>query len=283
MRPVHLAYLCNRRDWLENRGAAVLRLDAPDPRKRTDLTFFQSLLTLLRVSAPSRGNTDQLCALVMGHLIEQALAADSRLVIVFIDEAQRLRPSDYENLVTLDNRMTQAGFYFFAVFVHQRDITGFTNLVVSSPDYPPHVFGRFMVRRHEFTGLRGIDDVAFVLSRYDEGSEWPAGSGTSHTAHFAADAFRDDGFRLVPYAQLLWDSATKLRSQERLPPEWTWPMKSFEAAVVYLLTVIVRRKLGDRPLELTEADMLEALCHAQLLELEKSRVTYKPQTTKEPK
>lgn len=268
-------YLCDHQEWLGRRSAAILQVDAPDTRKRSDSTFFQSLLTLLRAPVPLRANPDQLCALLMARLMESALNANARLVIIFVDEAQRLLPSDYEGLVTLDNRMKKAGFYLFVVFVHQRDITGFTNEIVARMDHPPHVAGRFLLRKHEFTGLRDTSDAAYALSRYDEGSEWPAGSGISYTQHFAGEAFTERGFRMAHYAERLWRMAANLRAQERLPSEWTWPMKSFEAAVVHLLTVVIPRKGGALD-GFTDDDLLEALWTAQLIELEKSRSTYKP-------
>mgnify|MGYP003583718545 CR=1 FL=1 len=269
-------YLCNHTEWMGQRLGALLMLDAPETHKRTDSTFFQSLLTLFGVRIPARSNPDQLCALLMNFLIERALNEQTHLIVIFIDEAQRLLPTDYENLVTLDNRMKKAGFYFFAVFVHQRDITGFTNEVAASDEYPPHVAGRFLLRKHEFTGLRDEADVAYALARYDEFSEWPPGSGISYTEHFAPNAFREFNFRLSHYAESMWRLASNLRSKERLPPDWTWPMKSFEAAVVHLLTVAIPR-LGASFERLSDDDILEALWNAQLVELEKSRSTYRSQ------
>ena len=74
----------------------------------------------------------------------------------------------------------------------------------------------------------------------------------------------------------MWRLASNLRSKERLPPDWTWPMKSFEAAVVHLLTVAIPR-LGASFERLSDVDILEALWYAQLVELEKSRSTYRSQ------
>lgn len=266
-----ITYLMDHPFWLEARPAALLRIDAPDSHKRTDNSFYQSLLTLLGVRVPSRAQPDELCTLVMGRLIEVSQNAGTRLIILFLDEGQRLLPTDYEHLVTLDNRMTRAGYYFFVVFFHQRDITGFSNEALPSHDHPPHVTGRFLVRKHEFTGLATVEEVAYALTRYDEGTEWPPGSGISYTRHFAPDAYAS-GFRLAKYAQVLWDCAGNLRAEARLPAEWTWPMKSFEGSVVYLLTVIIPNTAGFEGL--TDEQLIIALKAAGLIELEKSRTTY---------
>jgi hypothetical protein len=268
-----IGYLINHPDWLGCRKAAFLRMDAPDSHKRSDGTFFKICLALLSMRIPARATPVELGAMVAGRLIEMCQNAGTRLIIVFIDEAQRLLPTDFENLVTLDNRMTLSGYYLFVAFVHQRDITGFSNETVASCDHPPHVTGRFLIRKHEFTGLRDVEEAAYVLARYDEGTEWPPGSGVSYTQHFAPQAFLN-GFRLSQYASRLWAAASNLRTEARLPDEWTWPMKTFEATVVYLLTVIAPR--APQFEGFTDEDLRTALYASGLIELELSRHTYMP-------
>ena len=272
-----ISYLVSHPKWIEPRRAAMLRIDAPEASKRSDSGFYRSTLTLLGVRRPARAEPEDLCLLITGRLIELCQAASSKLIVIFVDEAQRLLPRDYGHLVSLDNAMTAAGYYLFVVFIHQRDITGFANEVFSSTDYPPHVSGRFMVRKHEFKGLDGVADVAYACNRYDEGTEWPPGSGVSYTAHFAPTAF-SNGFRLSQFAQQLWDAASNLRAAARLPAEWTWPMKSFEATVVFLLVhVCVRTPQFEG---FTPEQIHEALYAAGVIELELSRHTYRPQGVK---
>ncbi|RDS83606.1 ATP-binding protein [Dyella monticola] len=266
-------YLMHHPEWMGDRRAAFFRMDAPDGHKRSDTTFFKMCMALLGVRIPARATQVELGAMVAGRLIEICQNAGTRLIVLFIDEAQRLVPTDYENLVSLDNRMTQAGYYLFIAFVHQRDITGFTNETIASNDHPPHVVGRFLIRKHEFTGLCDTEEAAYVLSRYDEGTEWPPGSAISFTQHYACQAFAN-GFRMSQYATRLWAMASNLRTEARLPPNWTWPMKTFEATVVYLLTVIVPRTPSFE--SFTDQDLAEALHASGLVELELSRHTYKP-------
>lgn len=274
-----ITYLMEHVNWLAGRTAALLRVDASEARKRTDRTFYQSLLATLGVRIPSRAHTDELCSLVMARLIEacQAAPSDTHLVILFIDEAQRLLPTDYENLVSLDNRMTQAGYYLFVVFMQQRDMTGFTNEIVTGSDHPPHITGRFLIRKHEFTGLQDVSEVAYTLSRYDEFTEWPPGSGISYVRHFAPEATAN-GFKLAHYADPLWREAANIRAEVRLPSPWTWPMKSFEGVVVHLLTTIIPQTPNFE--RFSDDDLTEAIRNSGLVELEQSRHTYKPQEVK---
>ncbi|MFC4761753.1 ATP-binding protein [Dyella koreensis] len=266
-------YLINHPEWLGDRKAAFVHMDAPDGHKRSDTTFFRMCMALLGLRIPARGTQVELGDMVAGRMIEMCQNAGTRLIIVFIDEAQRLVPSDYEHLVTLDNRMTKAGYYLFVVFVNQRDITGFSNETIGSNEHPPHVTGRFLIRKHEFTGLVDIEEAAYVLSRYDDGTEWPPGSGISFTRHFVEQAFAN-GFLLSHYAARLWAMASNLRSQARLPEHWTWPMKTFEATIVYLLTIIAPRTPQFE--SFTDSDLAEALHASGFVELELSRHTYKP-------
>ncbi|OJY95741.1 MAG: hypothetical protein BGP25_13330 [Lysobacterales bacterium 63-13] len=274
-----ITYLMDHLGWLGNRAAALLRVDASEARKRTDRTFYQSLLATLGVRIPSRAQTDELCALVMARLIEacQSAPVATHLVILFIDEAQRLLPTDYENLVSLDNRMTQAGYYLFVVFIQQRDMTGFTNEVIAGSDHPPHITGRFLIRKHEFTGLQNVSELAYALSRYDESTEWPPGSNVSYVMHFAPGATAN-GFKLAHYAEPLWREASNLRAEERLPEHWTWPMKSFESTVVHLLTTVIPQTPSFE--QFSNDELKEAIHNSGLIELEQSRHTYKPQEVK---
>ena len=267
-------YISDRNDWIFPRKAAMCAIDAQERRKQSDSSCFQWLLDTLGVKIPARSTPDQLCNLVMGRAIELSTNADTRLMILFIDEAQRLLPSDYESLVTLDNRLTRERFYLLHVFMNQRDLTGFSNEAPTSHEHPPHVAGRFMVLRHEFTGLKDADEAAYVLQRYDKDSDHPKGSGISFTAHFAGSAFREHDFRLAQYATRLWELASNERAQARLHDNWTWPMKAFEAMVVYLLTTTIPRE-GPGFERLTDNQLLDAIRISGLVELEKSRKTYR--------
>jgi hypothetical protein len=269
-----LDYLAAHRSWIPaRRPAVILSLDAPNTSKRTDTTFYQALLTAFRVPTAARATNATLGDTLTTYFIERALNANCRLVMLFIDEAQYLHPSDSHYLVLLDNALRRHGFCLFVVLAHQRDLTGYSNESVADLEYPPHVHGRFRVRQHELCGLRDEGELAYALSRYDEGTEWPSGSGVSFTEFFAGDAFRQRDFRLAHYAARLWRLARDMRAQARLPEAWTWPMKSFESTVVHLLTSVLPRR-GPTFDGFTDEELVEALWFAGLVELEKSRSTY---------
>lgn len=268
-----ITYLFRNQEWLGERKAALRTLIMPKADKRTDGSFISTLLNAFKVRVSPRSTPDERFNLLISHLIECCHLANSRLVIVFIDEAQRMKPADHEHLVTIDNWMTQLRYYVFYVFVNQRDLTGYTNESTSRSEHPPHVHGRFLVRKHEMVGVRGPEDAAYIMGRYDVFTEHPAGSCVSFSEHFAPKSFKA-GWRLAQHAARLWEIAENLRTENRLSQVWTWPMKSFEGVIAYLLTTIAPRNADFT--EFSDAELMEAILASGYVELELSRETYRP-------
>ena len=268
-----ITYLRLHRKWLKEYKAAILTLECPKADKRTDGSFTSILLTWFKVRYSLKATPHELMQQLASFLIERCHAAGSKLVMIMADDANRLKPDDYEHLVTLDNLLTRRGYYLFVVSVFQRDVTGFTNETVVRSEYPPHTHGRFLVRKHELSGVRNIEDLSYYLARYDQNTEWPAGSGVSYSRHFSAHAF-ENGWRLAQEASRLWAAAERLRAANRLPSKWTWPMKSLEGTVAYLLTSIAANKPDF--CELSNNEIENAVEVAGYTELELSRHTYGP-------
>jgi hypothetical protein len=82
------------------------------------------------------------------------------------------------------------------------------------------------------------------------------------------------GWRLAREAKRLFTQAEQLRADHRLPPNWTWPMRSFEATVVHLLTVIGPARYDFDGF--TDAEVREALLVVGFIEMELSRATFEP-------
>lgn len=268
-----ITYLISHPEWIAPREAALRSLIMPKADKRTDGSFISTLLYAFKVRVSPRSTPDERFNLLISYLIECCHQACGHLVIVFIDEAQRMKPADHEHLVTIDNWMTSLRYYVFFVFVNQRDITGFSNESMSRSEHPPHVHGRFLVRKHEMCGVHDPEDAAYILGRYDHATEFPAGSGISFSEHFAPEAFRA-GWRLAQHAARLWEIASNLRTEHRLSQNWTWPMKSFEAVIAYLLTVVAPRQVDFAGL--SDDELKEAITASGYIELEQSRETYLP-------
>jgi AAA domain len=260
-------YLCTLLSWAPGPIYAA-RISVPKSHKRSDGAFFSLFLERFSLVLPERSSAQDRLGRLRNHLIAKCNEAGTDLAVIFLDEAQRLFPDDYEHLVTLDNELTERGYMLFIVFVVQSDFSGSVMERIYEGNPPPHVKGRFLVRRHEFSGLVGVAEVEHALGRIDEHTEWPAGSGRSYSREFAPAAF-ESGWRLRHHAQSLLDRANAMRERHGLPPAWTWPMKSFEVCVNYLLTNIARQR--EDFVGFTDEDIDVALEASGFIELERSR------------
>src|SRR3546814_7393076 len=63
-------------------------------------------------------------ARLRNFLIASCNERGTNLSVVFLDEAQRLFPDDYEHLVTLDNELAERDYMLFVVLVVQSDFSG---------------------------------------------------------------------------------------------------------------------------------------------------------------
>jgi hypothetical protein len=67
-----------------------------------------------------------------------------------------------------------------------------------------HVAARFLLTAARFHGICDEAQLGYVMSGYDEGSEWPEGSGVSFTASIVPELW-SNGFRIASYAAPLWE------------------------------------------------------------------------------
>jgi hypothetical protein len=262
-------YLCINLSWLTGAFFAA-RLSVPKSHTRSDGAFFSLWLERFALTLPERSSALDRLARLRNFLISKCNEHGTNLAVVFLDEAQRLFPDDYEHLVTLDNELTERGYMLFVVFVIQSDFSGGVMERIYDGNPPPHVRGRFLVRKHEFGGLNGVEEIDHALGRLDEHTEWPAGSGRSYSRHFAEKAY-EENWRLRQHSAQLLQRAQALRVREKLPAAWTWPMKSFEVCVNFLLTSVAAHRVDFSGF--TDDDIDQALEAAGYIELERSRGT----------
>lgn len=260
-------YLVNNPHWMKS-SFFTTAVIVPKSHKRSEGGFYSLWLERFSMALPERSTPlDRLCRL-RNYLIGKCNENKSDLAVIFIDEAQRLFPEDYEHLATLDNEMTDRGYMLVVVLIIQSDFSGSFMETIYEGNAPPHIRGRFLVRRHEFTGLNGVDEVDHALSRMDLNTEWPAKSNISYSQYFAENAYLA-GWRFRSHASQLWGLANELRKEHLLPSDWTWPMKSLEVCSNYLLTNRARNDPNFNGF--SDADIIAALEVSGFIELEMSR------------
>lgn len=222
----------------------------------------------LKVSQLSDPNVN--LARVVTHLVSLAEEASSEVIIMPIDEAQRLHAKDFEHLHTLDNDIEAEGKRLFVILIYQIDYGGKEPETILS-EISRHANARFLQHEVTFIPVYGPNELRRYLKQYDKELTWPVGSGVTYTQYFAPIAFAE-GWRFHHQAEEIWRIASELLAQHGLDPEaWAWPMKTLETFVFCMLT----RVAGDEEKKqtfrrFTRGDILMGLAYCGFVHFEKS-------------
>jgi hypothetical protein len=231
-----ITFIKNNLEWRPE-PMVFLDIRVLSPEKYTEAYFFSMLSVALGLRELHRSHSTHAVARVSNHLNILANRAGAELIVIALDESQRLSGEDWNHVVTLDNEVSALGKRLFLIFIHQLDTTGHETESIHA-DVPPQVLERFTKARFDFPGITGPLQIKACLEEYDFNLVWPLGSGKSYTAYFASDAFSRN-WRFSSHAQQIYEVATGLRAETgRSTEAWQWPMVSFEALIRYLLVSV---------------------------------------------
>lgn len=181
------------------------------------------------------------------HLQTLARSSLGSYVVLIIDEAQRLSTNELIWLMGLQNELDDEGIRLTLVQIGSH-VLGYVPDYLARTGYA-HVTARFFAQDAAFHGLRGVEELRYVLNGYDVYSEWPKNSGISFLQHFAPNAFFE-GRRLAGHASDLWDAFYELRPPDlkqgkmaRIPFEL--PMKHVAVTVESILKNLASGKDWD--------------------------------------
>lgn len=162
---------------------------------------------------------------------ELAAQGGGRFLVLVIDEAQGMTQREWLWLVELHSLLEKERIRLCVFSVASMQF--FDEPVGMALSGGAHVAARFMLCAERFHGICGLEELAFVMSGYDDGTEWPAGSGVSFTAGVAPLAWAE-GFRMAHHAPALMQALVdELPSKYEGPNEW--PMKSVAHACRHVL------------------------------------------------
>jgi len=234
-----IIYLKNNMGWRQD-PMVFLDMRILAPERYTEAYFFSMLSVAFGVRELHRSHSTHAVARVANHLSALADQAGAELILLALDESQRLSGEDWIHVVTLDNEISALGKRLFLIFIHQLDTTGHETESIHD-DVPPQVLERFTKPLFDFPGITGAMEIKACLEEYDSNLVWPLGSDISYSAHFAPDAFAR-GWRFANHAQQIYEVATSLRAETGRSTEvWQWPMVSLEALMRYLLVSVASR------------------------------------------
>ncbi|KVX76326.1 ATP-binding protein [Burkholderia cepacia] len=163
--------------------------------------------------------------------IELAAQGGGRFLVLVIDEAQGMSQRKWLWLVELHSLLEKQRIRLCVFSI--ASLQFFDEPLGMALAGGAHVAARFMLASAPFHGVRTVDELAYVMRGYDEGSEWPAGSGCSFTAGLAPRPWAG-GFRMADQAEALM-----LAMQDALPPRYAgpvdFPMKTVAHACRHVL------------------------------------------------
>ncbi|TPG51442.1 ATP-binding protein [Rhodanobacter glycinis] len=235
----------------------------PSGARRSDGAFYTAVANSLRLTNADRLTPQKGKERLVNFIKTRCGQAQQTLMVMFIDNAQRITRAEYDYLADIDEQITDAKLRLFVVFMRQSDASG-VEVADDWSDYPSHMLRRWFMGSHPFLPLTGLDEVTHALDRFDGSAFWPT-PDMPFTRYFARAAF-DDGWRLASQAALIVDVVNAIRSQANLPPSNAWPMATFTGTVRYLLANVAAKVPGFR--EFTTEQIADALSVSGYLRLE---------------
>lgn len=257
-------YLTNTFSWRPF-PVAFMKMVVGRPNVASEANFFREIALGMGMKVPNVTSTQNLIFRIMRAIEQEAARANAQVVVLTVDTADQLTLKDYEHLAKLQNHFLGNPVQPFFLFIHQRDadMDGSEHLGRLAP---PHLYGRFFVDSHEFTGLlwsvpeyagdQDACDVALALREFDENMRWPDESGPSYTEHFAPYAY-STGWRLESQYEAIKARVDNLNAVHGFRPSVDWLMASFNGFVYHLLTKIASGRQDFTGL--TDAHIDEAL------------------------
>lgn len=239
------------------------RLIMPSGARRSDAAFYTAITNSLKITNADRLSPKKGKERLVNFIKTRCGQARQTLMVLFIDNAQRITRAEYDYLADVDELITDVRLRLFIVFMRQSDASGM-EISDDWSDYPSHMLRRWFMGSHAFQPLTGLTEIAHALDRFDHSAFWPT-PDTSFTRFFAKEAF-DNGWRMALQAPQIIEVVNLVRSQAKLPPTDGWPMATFTGTVRYLLANVAAKTPNFR--EFTTENIAAALSVSGYLRLE---------------
>jgi hypothetical protein len=148
---------------------------------------------------------------------EMATQGGGRFLVLVIDEAQGMSQREWLWLVQLHSLLEREGLRLCVFSI--ASLQFFDEPTGMALSGGAHVAARFMLACEPFHGIRTTEELAYVMSGYDSGTEWPSGSGLSFTQGVAPQAW-EQGLRMAHHAEALMKAMV-----DELPGRYQGPME----------------------------------------------------------
>lgn len=221
-------FLMNHIKDIFGKEIAHFRFDCATSVSKNEGGFWTDFLRDIGYGLPDAGHVHDKRHRAAEFIISEAQRMGDHRAVLFIDEAQNLRWMHYDWLIALYNELEENDIQLYVYLFGQEELKAQKEAFRAEGRL--QVVGRFMVQQISFRGLGSKEDLRYALSRYDDHSEYPTGSGISFTRHYFPAAF-ERGWRLADQTDLIWGGFMEIRTQSNIHGKPNIPMQAFTAVV----------------------------------------------------
>ena len=226
-------YICSYHDWFSvkyvARRAVVRDIGSGEN------AFLDWFLSKLGVHVVARQHPELKFDRIVSTVSMQLQMAGAGCYMFIVDDANLLDPRAFQHFVSIDERLSDNGVRLFVVFLFQDYHTSGKEEKINTLVTAPQVKSRFLTRYHRVHGIRGVEDAALFLERFEDEVEMAPGAGISLPRH-VAPALYETKFRMRYASEMLWEQGSRIRVAAGHSPKDEWPMKSFWLIAFHLTT-----------------------------------------------
>lgn len=203
-------------------------------KKKTpsESSFFTNLLSAIGHENAESGLAYQKRIRLRNKLIELLEASKQNILVVFVDEAQKLQLEEYEWLREVHDELEERGFRMITFLIGQPQLKNQKTAMKEARH--THIVGRFMIDDIEFRGVCSAEEAASCLQGYDTAC-FPTDSDWTYTRFFLPQAW-EKGVRLVDQAACLWQQFKDAHEEAGFRTPVEVPMTYFARSVEIALT-----------------------------------------------
>ena len=218
----------------------AVRVGCQKRKAPAESAFFENMLDAVGHQQVLKGRNNAKRLRLTNRLTELVERSGQNLLVMFLDEAQRLEVIEYEWLRDVHDKLEDRNVRMISFLVGQQKLLNQKNAFKHQGE--TQIIGRFMIDELPFHGVRTASDAATCLAGYDEAC-YPADSDWTYTRFFLPYAY-DDGLRLFDQAAELWAAFRRAHDQAGFRFEMEIPMRYFSHAVEIALREYSER---DKP------------------------------------
>lgn len=171
------------------------------------------------------------------HLVDLAIGAGSKRIVIIVDEAQNLFRAQFGYLIHCFNCLEKLGVHPFFLLVGQPELQ---NTPVSWAEASGmQVLGRFFAREHRYRGVDRIE-VGAVLDSFD----MPADGETSGDLAKSYPGEYESGWSLRKLAPFFVEAIDMVMQQHNVQSGLRLPMQYFHATLLGLIYRVMDEKIS---------------------------------------